>query len=76
MGLWPHETGSLRQEFKPLDTKSAQITVFFRDRFGAGFAALSDEKSVPLFQDVARDHPFGGDDVCPILLTAPVNALK
>ena len=28
--------------------------------------ALTDEKSIPLFQDLARDHPPDGHDVCPL----------
>ena len=36
----------------------------------AGFVTFLYEKSIPILQDVARDYPFDGDDVCrfPLLL--------
>ena len=32
----------------------------------ASFVTFLNEKSIPILQDVARDYPFDGDDVCPV----------
>jgi hypothetical protein len=41
-----------------------------------GFVASVDEKTVPIFQDIARGYPPGSDYVCPLSATEDTVAVR